>query len=326
MATSGTYNYSRTAAQIIQAAYEDLGVVAPGGTVQSADSTMALARLNMLVKRMQGNSDLAPGLKVWTRQRVTLFLEKGRQTYPIGPASTDARAATSYGRTTVATNYASGTSLVVTAITDTTTDPGTTVSMTSGDFIGVELNDGTIGWTTLNGTPGSTTVTLTAGFSVAANAGNYVYWFTGRAQRFPLIESAVLRDENRTDTPLSVYRDVREYEYGVADKYSDGAPTGILVEPQRITTRVTLDSQPTDVTDQIVMTVLYPAENYDSTSDDIAFPQEWYDYLHWELALALAPSKGRPWTKEMEMNRTSAATMARALNPEVSNLYFQCNA
>lgn len=51
MATSSSWNYSMAAADIIKAAYEDLGVLQPGQTVSNADSTMALTRLNMLVKQ-----------------------------------------------------------------------------------------------------------------------------------------------------------------------------------------------------------------------------------------------------------------------------------
>lgn len=322
MATSGTYNYSRTAGQLIQAAYEDLGVITPGATVSAGDSAMALDRLNMLVKQWQGNSDLAPGLKIHTRQRITLFLEKGRQSYLVGPASSDARSSTQYGRTTLsAAEAASQTTLSITSNTDTTTYPGTTVTMTAGDIVGIELNDGTIQWTTISGTP-TTTMDVSVALTGPAAAGNYVYWFTSRAQRFPLIESAVLRDENLNDSWISVYTDVREYEIGVADKYADGQPTAILVEPLRIATRVTCDSQPTNITSQIVMTVLYPAENYDATTDDIAFPQEWFAAISWELAFRLSPSSGR-WTREMDLNRQNALSMARSVNPEMSSLYFQ---
>jgi hypothetical protein len=325
MATSGSWNYSLTAADIIKAAYQDLGVVTPGGTVGSDDSTMAMTRLNMLVKQWQGNSDLAPGMKVHTRQRITLFLAKGQQTYLVGPASTDARSSTSVGRTTLsAAEAASQTTLSITSNTDTTTYPGTTITMASGDIIGIQLDDGTLHWDTITGTP-STTADVTTGLASGAASGNYVWWFTSRAQRFPLIESAVLRDSNLTDSPLTVYTEAREYDLGVSDKYADGTPTAILVEPLRIATRITLNSQPTDVTDQIVLTALYPAEDYDSTSDDIAFPQEWFAALSWELAFRLSPSVGR-WTREMELNRQSALLMARSVNPENSVLYFQPNA
>lgn len=326
MATSGSYNYSLTAANIIQAAYEDLGVIAPGGTVASADSVMALTRLNMLVKQWQGNSDLAPGLKIHTRQRVVLFLADGQQEYLVGPASTDARATTQYGRTTIDAAEANGQTVIsVTATTDTTTYPGTTVTMTASDIIGIELDDGTIHWSTISSVSAGDTVTIAAQITDAAAVGNYVWWFTARAQRFPVIESAVLRNSSLSDTALDIFTDAKEYDLGVTSKYGDGMPTSILVEPLRITTRVTLNSQPDDVTQQIVMTVLYPAEDYDATSDDIAFPQEWFSALSWELAFRLSPSVGR-WTKEMADNRANALMMARSVNPENSVLYFQCNA
>lgn len=331
MAVSGSYNYSLTAAGIIAAAYEDLGMISAGGTVASADSVMALTRLNMIVKQYQGTIDGAPGVKVHTRQRVTLFLAKGQQTYLIGPASTDARASTAYGRTTLDAAEAAGqTVLSVTATTDTTTDPGTTVTMTASDIIGVQTDDSggdDIFWSTISSVVAGDTVTIASALPTArpAASGNYVYWFTSRAQRFPVIESAVLRNSSRNDSELLIYRDAREYDLGVVDKYADGTPTAILVEPLRIATRVTLNSQPTDVTDQIVMTVLYPAEDYDATTDDIAYPQEALRFLSWELAFALAPSVGR-WTPEMELNRKEAKAMYLNLNPEVSDLYFQCNA
>jgi hypothetical protein len=324
MTTSASWNYSLTALGIIDMALENLGILGEGDTASSAQSTTMLRRLNVVAKQFQGMNDVSAGLKVHTRQRITLFLAKGQQTYQIGPASTDARSATTYGRTTVGTAYVSGTSLVVTAASDTTTFPGTTISMANSDFIGVELDDGTIGWTTIASIAGAPTITLTAGFSVAAASGNYVYWFTSRAQRFPHIETAVIRDENFKDTDLYIYRDVTEYDADNADKYADSdTPGAILVEPLRITTKVTLDIQPTDVTKQIVMTVLYPAEDYDASSDDIAFPQEWLRPLSWALAFESHSVFGRKWTEGMELNRKESLTIAKNLNPEVSNLYFQ---
>lgn len=332
MATSNSWDYSLTAAGIVAAAYEDLGAIPAGGTVASADSTMALTRLNMLVKQYQGTSDGAPGVKVHTRQRITLFMALGQQTYLVGPATTDARSSTSYGRTTIRAAEAAGqTVLDVTALTDTTIDPGTTVTMTASDFIGIQTDDSggdDIFWTTISSTSSvGPTVTVASALPTGrpAAAGNYVYWFTSRAQRFPIIESAVLRNSSRNDTQLAVYRDPREYDIGVVDKYADGTPTAILVEPLRIATRVTLNSQPTDITDQIVLTVLYPAEDYDATTNDIAYPQEALRFLSWELAFALAPSIGR-WTPEMELNRKEARMMYLNLNPEVSDLYFRPNA
>lgn len=298
-------------------------MISAGATVASADSTTALTRLNLIAKQYSGTADGSPGLKVHTRQRVTLLLAKGQQSYSIGPASGDSRSSIALGRTTVATAYVSGTSLVVTAATDTTTYPGTTVSMTNSDIIGVELNDGTIAYTTISSIAGAPTITLAGGLASAAAVGNYVYWFTSRAQRLINLESAVLRDENYTTTPLQVYRTVQQYEEGVSDKYADGTPTALLFEPLRIASRVTFNSQPTDVTQQIILTGWYPQEDYDATSNDVAFPQEAMRFLEWELSFELAPGYGAPWTPEMEKNRLEARQTYLNLNPEVSNLYFQ---
>ena len=327
MATSGSWDYSLTAANIIDMAVENLGVLASGGTIVAADQTLALRRLNVIAKQYQGTSDGAQGLKVHTRQRITLMLAKGQQTYSIGPASGDARASTAVYRTTIDGAEAIGqTVLSVTDTSDTTTYPGTTGTMTASDIIGIEQDDGTIFWTTVSSISAGVSVTVGTGLDVAASVGNYVWWFTSRAQRFPVIESAVLRSSSYTTTPLDVYTEVRQYEYGVSDKYADGTPTAILVEPLRIATRITLNSQPTDVQEQIILTVLYPSEDYDATTNDIAFPQEALRFLSWELSFEIAPAFGAQWTSAMEKLRLESRAAWMNLNPENSTLYFQPDA
>jgi len=324
VATSGSYDFSLTAAQLVARAAKNIGILEAGGTINSNDETDLLQTLNVVVKELQGESDLSPGMKVHTRQRVTLFLASGQQTYTVGPASTDARATTSYGRTTIDAAEAIGqTTISVTATTDTTTAPGSTITMTASDIIGIEQNDGTIFWSTISSVSAGDTVTIASGLSVAADVGNYVWWFTSRAQRFPAIESAVLRDVHLNDTPIDVYVDARQYDAGVVSKYADGRPTAILVEPLRLNTRVTLNFQPTVVTDQIVLTVLYPSEDYDATSNDIAFPQEWLGRLEWELTLRACPVYGKEFTPTMKLNYDLAVARSGALNPENSVLYFQ---
>lgn len=323
MATSGSYDYSRTAAQIVARVAKNLGALGNGGTIDSDDETYLLETLNIVAKELSGDIDSFPGDKVWTRQVVTLFLAKGQQSYLIGPASSDARATTLYGRTTIDAAEALGQTVIsVTATSDTTTNPGSTVTATASDIIGVEQDDGTIHWSTVSSISAGDTITIADATTAAAAVGNYVWWFTSRAQRFPVIESAVLRDENNQDLPLEIYRTRREYD-DLVDKYADGRPSAILVEPQRITTRVTLDTQPTDVTDTVVLTVKYPSEDYDATSNDIAFPQEYFALLEWETTLRACPTFGKQWTPSMERNHALAMSRAAKLNPEQSSVYYE---
>ena len=322
MTTSGSYNYSVTAAQVIYAAAEDIGIVAGGATINSNDETSMLRRLNFIAKQWQGTSDMSQGLKIWSRKTVTVFLAKNQQTYLVGPAATDNHATTQYGRTTISAAEASGqTTISITSNTDTSTYPGTTVTMTDGDNIGIQLDDGTLQWTTISGTP-STTATIAAALTDSAAAGNYIYWYTTKAQRFVDIEFASLRNENIIDMPLNIYRNVKDYER-IPQKGATGDPTALLVEPLTLNSRVTLNTYPQDVYKQLRLTVLYPEEDYDSTSNDIAFPQEWFAALEWELAFRSAPMMSRPWTQEMQQNYTVALAMARNLNPAKSTDYFQ---
>lgn len=327
MATSGSWNFSVTAANVITSACENLGVVQPGGTVPTATSTMALARLNYITKQHQGTANGAPGIKPYLRQRVFLFPALGQQEYLIGPAATDARASTSFGRTTIDAAEASGQTVIsVAATSDTTTFPGTTKTMTAADIIGIEMDDGTIHWSTVSSISAGDTVTIGDATSDTAAVGNYVYWFTARAQRFTNIDSATLRDENYNDTGLLIYVDRREYDLGVADKFANGDPSCILVEPLTLNTRVTFDAQWNDANKFVVLNVLYPTEDYDATTNDIAYPQEAYRFLVWELAFEMAPVFGGSiWTSAHEKNRQEARAMFFNLNPENSVLYFQPN-
>jgi hypothetical protein len=333
MSTSGSYNFSLTAAQIVARAARNLKILEAGQTIDSNDQTDLLQTLNVIAKEFQGTADLSPGMKVFTRQRLTLLLAKGQQTYLIGPASTDSRTSNAVGRTTIRAAEAAGqTILDVTALTDTTSDPGTTITMTASDIIGIQTDDSggdDIFWSTISSTSSSgPTVTIASALPSGrpAASGNYVWWFTSRAQRFPVIESALLRDSNFKDTPLEVYVDARQYDQGVASKFADGTPGAVLVEPLRLNTRLTFNSQPTDVTRTIVLTVLYPSEDYDATTDDIAFPQEWYGFIEWELTLRSCSMFGVAWTSDMEKSYLNAMKTAKSLNPENSVLYFRPNA
>lgn len=322
MATSGSWNFSINRNELITASLRVARIIGRDETPDASHISNGAEALNMLVKQYQGPIDGAFGRKAWTRQRITLFLAKGQQRYTIGNASTDARATTQYGRTTVSSAYASGTSLSVAALTDTTTYPGTTVTMTAADIIGVVLDDGTISWTTISAAA-SSPITLGGALASAAAVGNYVYWFTSRAQRPILVETAVLRNKDYSDSPLGVYTEVEDYEKN-SSKTSDGDPMSLLVEYGRINTAITCDVQPNDVTKVINLAVLYPNEDYDASTDDIAFPQEAYRALKFMLALDLFPEyrDGDP-PLSLEKRASEAKAYFDRLNPETTTLCFE---
>lgn len=324
MATSGSFDYLITAADVIQSALEDIQVYEAGETVDSDDSTVALRTLNLISKQWMGISDQAHGLKVWTRNRIYLWLQLNKVRYQIGPAATDDKTATLFGRTTISANEAIGQTVIsITSNTDSTSFPGTTSTMANTNVVGIEQNDGSIHWTTISGTP-TTTMTIAVALTVAADAGNYVWWYatTAVAQRPVFVEHALLRDVQDNDQKIEAYTDVPRYE-DIPDKTQTGDPQIMLVEPQRLYTAVTFDVAPTDTTKIVRITALYPAEDYDATTNDIAFPQEWFAALEWELARRLAPKFNKQWTPVMQANWEMATSFARELNPASTRRYFE---
>lgn len=278
-----------------------------------------LRTLNLQVKQWQGTSDKFPGLKVWTRQRLNLFFAIGQARYLVGPASSDDRAAAAQVVTTLGANKAANATSVTVA---------STTGMTAADAIGIVLSDGTLGWTTISSVDSATGLTLPANSVGAAGSGAIVFTYTAKAQRFVELESASLRDWSNPsqpiDIPIEVYTDVQQYE-SVTQKLAPGDPTAILVEPQRLNTAVTLNFAAANVYKTLRLTVIYPSEDYDDATgaDDIAYPQEYFAALEWELARRCAPKFGRVWTDDLALHWKIAVQEGVNFNPGDTSLSFE---
>ena len=319
MPTSGSWNYSVTALQIIDSAAEDIGVIEAGQSLTAADLATFLRTLNLLVKQWQGTSDKFPGLKVWTRQRLVLFPVYNQTRYLVGPASSDDRASVNSLATTLgAAKAANATAITVSS----------TTGMTAADIIGFVTTAGTLGWGTISSVDSATTLTIAANSIGAASSGAVVYTYTSKAQRFVDIESAVLRDNSSVgqpiDIPLEIYTDVQQYE-AVVQKQALGDPTSILVEYQRINTAVTCNFAAANVYKSLRLTVIYPSEDYDDATgaDDIAYPQEYFAALEWELARRCAPKFGRVWTEDLAGHWKIAVQEGVNFNPGDTSLSFE---
>lgn len=323
MSTSNSFNFFLRRNEMIKASMKFIRVLKAGREPTADQMSSFSDTLNLMLKQWQGRADFAPGLKVFQRKRLTLFLAKGQQRYLIGPASTDSRVTEQYGRTTISATEAIGqTVLSITSNTDSLTYPGTTVTMTAGDFIGIELNDGTVQWTTISGTPAAT-ATVANALTVAASAGNYVWWFTSRAQMPLELETAMLEDEDRKAIELWKIRTAAEYDT-IPDKTADGDPISVLFEPLRINSALTLDYRPQDVTKVVNLTVLYPSEDMDSITDEFGFPQVWHNAIKCGLGKQIAPECGAGlWTPEHEAIYLEAFSIARNANPDVSDVFFE---
>jgi hypothetical protein len=316
MALSNSFDLTSTAADVIQAALEDLQVVIAGESVDSDDQALALRTLNKLVKQWSNPADGSPGMKVWLRKTVYLFLAEGTREYALGPGGV--RAAETYYTTTLDAAEANGQTVLSVA---------STANMANSDIIGIELDDGSLHWSTVSSFVANDTVTIAAQITAAASSGNRVFYYTPvNSQNYlpfrPLeVLHAMLREYNSDGEAVDAARlDVYSREElpmfeQVANKADMADPTCIFVEPRLTTTRITLDSAAQNVDKLIRMVVLSPADDLDAATDTIAFPPEWFAALEWELAKRIAPAFGKVWTQGHQENWTQATMIARAVNP-----------
>lgn len=323
-ATSGTFNFSVTRDDIIREAMLNLALLEESEVPTAQEVTDCARKLNMIVKQLAGGMDKAPGFKMWQRQRGDLFLSPTQGIYTLsaqgdnwaGGVSTLAAPAT-HSRTT--TTSAAGPTQTVIPIDSTT-------NLTLNDYIGF-VGASSIYWTTVAGL-GVGTVTIPApGLPAAVSGGAYVYNYTVKAQRPLEIATALLRNAQGSDTPLT--RMTLEVYEALPTKRQPGFVqdfTAFYYEPQQVNLQgqIFFDAYGAqDVTKHIHIVYLREAMDFNNPGDAPEFPQEWFDHLCWTLSLRIHSMFDVDWTQGMQEAFQQATGLAREANPQTTQAYFQ---
>ena len=264
MATSGSVDYNRNRDQIINGALRLCNVIGRGKAASADDISDASEALEMMIKALQ-----AKGSFLWKSREATVFIDKVSQSYLLGP--TGGHATNSFRETTlsVAAAAAAGT-VTVTTVT----------GIASGDYIGIELDDDTMQWTTINGAPAGSVLTLTTALTGAAAAGNTVYTYTTKMPR-PL---KILETDEATIQIVS-----NEEYTSLSSKDATGPVNQIHYRPTLVNGTLFVWPIGETATDRIKITYRSPIEDFDSASNDPDFPQEWLETLKFMLASRYGP-------------------------------------
>ena len=273
MATSGSANYLVNRNEIIAEALELIGELPAGDTVGANDVSSCARTLNMMIKHWQ-----ARGVALWKNTQVVVFLSPGGQYYQLGPSGDRAAYLSDMVETTVATAAVAGASTI-------TVDDAT--GMASGDSIGVELSDGTLQWTTINGAPAADVVTLAAVLAGEVAADAHVYTYTTTIGRPLFITEARHHYASGQEVTL---RPVSRNQYmRLATKTTTGSTSQYYYDPQTTNGRLYVWPTASTVQDYLVLTARMPIEDFDGATDDQDFPQEWMLPLAYNLAVLIAP-------------------------------------
>lgn len=234
------------------------GVLGVGDTPTADDSSVVVEALNVMLKAMQGE-----GLKLSARKRLSLLPEKGKHKYTVG---TD-HITYSYTKTEIK---------VAALAAATAIDVDSTTGMAAADYIGIELDDGTIHWTTVSSVTDSDTVVITAGLPSAAAIDNVVFFYRTKADRPLRLIQAWVRDANNNDAPIT-HVSQAEY-YAISNKTSDGHISQIFYDPQ-LAGVFYVWPETNDVTDTVEMIVQKPFDDMDTSTNTLDLPIEWAEAI-----------------------------------------------
>lgn len=283
MATSGSTNFSQTCDELINDAFQIIGIYGIGRTINAADMQLARRMLNKMVKAWG-----TKGLHLWTKEEGILFLTPYINDYTLG---TDKAARAS----DVVTTQLSGN--IAASTTALTVD--STTGMTVGDSIGVVLNDKTIHWTTIATIPTSTSLTLTVGVTGAASDNALIYTFTALLEKpLRILDARLLKgfDSHSASGTLTEYSltsiSYEEY-FSLPAKTSTGSVNQFHYNPRLTSGIFHVWPRPIDGSERIQFTFERTLEDLDEASNDFDFPQEWLEALTYQLALRLGPPFGK---------------------------------
>lgn len=278
-----TINFSLTAGEMVETAYQHLGAMGDGQVLSSARMTFGLRLLNLMIKSWQNQ-----GLHLWKKEEFYLFLEKNTPDYYLGNQATSPAKAC-YREDAVLTTLTASPSISATSLS-----VGTTVGMTIGDYIGIVLSDNTIFWTTIATIPGTTSLTLTSGLSGASLANKNVYTFTTLIDK-PMRVLDVRRVLGSVTSPSSIELSSFSHEeyYEQPNKLLSNMPLAFYYQPRK--TYGQFHIWPASNTAQTYLegTMERGLFDIDSKTDVPDFSDEWFEPIIYQLAIRLAPSLGK---------------------------------
>ena len=299
MATSGSVDHSVSRDNILYDALNIAGATGPDDTPAATWVTHAARQLNNIYKSWEGY-----GVGLWARKTGYILPVSGTNQALMGPSG--GAITNSYTQTTLSADAASGAaSVVVTSAT----------GISASDYIGIELTDSTMYWTTVSGAPAGTTVTLGAVLTGAASSGGYVYIYTTKSPRAIHLLNAWVHDQTAdNDTPLEVVPKAIYDDLGY--KASSGSANQLTYDPQL--TNGVFYFYPRFSNGREVIGISYqrPFEDFDVSADTPDAPQNWYDALTMALAVRLAPVYGMPASDRQILRQEAKDALQMALDSE----------
>jgi hypothetical protein len=292
MTTSGTYTFSQNRDAIIARAARLVSAIAAGETPDAGTVSDFSDALNAMVRHWQ-----TLGISIWCMAEGILFPQLGQVRYTLGSGSTD-HATESFAETTISAAEASG---------QTTISLTSTASIAAADQIGIQLDDGTMHWSTVTSKT-STTVLIPDALADSAAAGNLVVTYTASLVRpLKIVSARHYNFASAIDTPLVMFDRIEYQELPL--KTNEATATGYFYDRRggaNSTGYLYLWPAPTAVDEAVKFSFSRPIQDFSTAANTADFPDEWYQALAFGLAETMGPEYDLPEIRQARLEKKAA--------------------
>jgi hypothetical protein len=292
--------------EIISLAFKRIRVGVHGEPLQAGDVEFAAKLLNGMIAQWATD-----GLQMWRKTDGTLFLKTGQRSYQLGPTGVD-HVTAAFVETTLAADAAESATEIEVA---------SAAGIADGDTIGI-LIGADFEWTTVDGAPAGTTVTIADALSADADEGAVVVAYTDKIGRPLRILDARRRDTNGHEIPVDV---VSRPDY-LELPHKDAAGLITQVHYDKQLANGALNVWPVSSgTERLLFTFARPIASLDGIEDAPDFPGEWNVTLWLNLALMLAPTYSFPLDERAELRTEAmlAKAVVEGADREDGPIFFQ---
>jgi hypothetical protein len=198
------------------------------------------------------------------------------------------------------------------------------VDQAGGDFVGIELDDGTRQWLNIVSISG-TTLSLSGSLTDDVAVDNTVYTYTTKIRRPLRIRDARFQSNLSSDEiPAQLWS--RSDYFAQPDKSSSGTITALYYDPKRETLgKVYVWQTANSVKSLLRFGYTEPMEYFSGNSDEPDFPSEWFLALVYNLAKIIGPQYKTNPTQQQLINVQAMEYLEDALgfDDEIVSIQFQ---
>jgi hypothetical protein len=286
--------YNLTLNEIVTTAFEELTIIAPGEELSGEDYNFGVKQLNLMLKQWQSP---IYGLHLWLYDEVTLFLNQGQQYYTLGGPNSD-RVATNIRLTAL-----SGDANVL----DTTIGVNSASGMSVGDYIGINLNNGTTQWSTITQIVANV-IMIADALNDYALQGNTVFSYENPIERIfevdnvRVIQQGGISPTGQVISSLLMFKMSRQQFFSIPNRNIQATPIQYFPDRRKNDMRLWVfgTGSPADL--YLEFTAKRPLAALTTTSGIVDFPQEWVGPIVDNLAVRLAST----YEKEFKVGNTQS--------------------